>query len=74
MYPTVWLSHCCTDKRYKSEAKVPETVLAHAGSDAVFSPGFSIKGSSIEGRPAYLDVQVSRVALVVAFLSKRCCV
>jgi cysteine desulfurase len=28
-------------------------------SDAVYSPGFSIKGESLEGRPAYLDFQAT---------------
>ncbi len=47
-----------TDKRYKAESPVPESVLAGMQADVVHSPGFSIKGEKIEGRPAYLDFQV----------------
>merc|ERR1740138_1591382 len=45
------------DKRYHSDADIPENVLASYASDEVFSPGFSIKGEAREGRPIYLDLQ-----------------
>ncbi|EQC39932.1 cysteine desulfurase, mitochondrial [Saprolegnia diclina VS20] len=47
------------DKRYKPVNEVPESVIANAHSDQVFSPGFSIKGQSSSGRAAYLDVQAT---------------
>ena len=48
-----------TDKRYKKISEVPESVLKSMKSDKVFSPGFSIKGESKSGRPAYLDFQAT---------------
>ena len=47
------------DKRYKAVSEVPENVLENMFSNVVYSPGFSIKGESIEGRPAYLDFQAT---------------
>ena len=46
------------DKRYAAENPVPEAVLAGMADDKDHSPGFSIKGKALEGRPAYLDFQV----------------
>lgn len=45
--------------RYKPVNAVPDTVLHNMHSDAVFSPGFSIKGEAMDGRPAYLDFQAT---------------
>lgn len=47
------------DKRYASESPIPETVLKSMQSDAIHSPGFSIKGQALSGRPAYLDFQAT---------------
>jgi len=47
------------DARYKAEGGMPEHVLKDMHSDAVFSPGFSIKGEAKDGRPAYLDFQAT---------------
>ena len=47
------------DKRYKAEGEVPAAVQQSMGSDAVYSPGFSIKGEAKQGRPAYLDFQAT---------------
>lgn len=47
------------DKRYQAVSEVPDTVLDNMFSNVVYSPGFSIKGESIEGRPAYLDFQAT---------------
>ncbi len=47
------------DKRYKPVNSVPENVIKNAHSDQVFSPGFSIKGQSQQGRAVYLDVQAT---------------
>ncbi|RHY05569.1 hypothetical protein DYB37_005971 [Aphanomyces astaci] len=47
------------DKRYRPVNEVPESVLQNVHSDKVFSPGFSIKGQTTEGRAAYLDVQAT---------------
>lgn len=46
-----------TDSRYKAVSEVPADVLSTMFSDEAHSPGFSIKGEAIEGRPAYLDFQ-----------------
>ena len=48
-----------TDKRYQPESNVPEHVLKNVNSDEVHSPGFSIRGKALEGRPAYLDFQAT---------------
>ena len=48
-----------TDSRYRAVNPVPAQVLETMGSDAVHSPGFSIKGEAIAGRPAYLDFQAT---------------
>jgi cysteine desulfurase len=47
------------DKRYAAEMPVPESVLSTMHSDAIHSPGFSIKGMALEGRPLYLDFQAT---------------
>lgn len=47
------------DKRYQKVGEVPESVLANMGSDVIHSPGFSIKGQALMGRPAYLDFQAT---------------
>jgi cysteine desulfurase len=47
------------DERYKTDAKVPDNVLASMKSDVIHSPGFSIKGEAVYGRPAYLDFQAT---------------
>lgn len=47
------------DKRYEVKSKVPDSVLDNMNSDVIYSPGFSIKGESIDGRPAYLDFQAT---------------
>lgn len=46
-----------TDKRYQAVSNVPETIFETMNSEAIHSPGFSIKGMAREGRPAYLDIQ-----------------
>jgi len=58
------LSHASTphskmdhDLRYKPVNAVPQSLLEQ--SNVVHSPGFSIKGQSKEGRPAYLDFQAT---------------
>ncbi len=45
------------DPRYKASAEVPISVLNTMHSDVPHSPGFSIKGKALKGRPAYLDFQ-----------------
>lgn len=47
------------DKRYRSQAEVPQAVLESMHKDTVHSPGFSIKGEAREGRAAYLDFQAT---------------
>lgn len=42
------------DKRYAAKNEVPDEVLAHVGSEEIFSPGFSIKGQALNGRASYL--------------------
>lgn len=46
-----------SDKRYQPVNPVPQSLLDK--SDVIHSPGFSIKGESKEGRPAYLDFQAT---------------
>ena len=46
------------DKRYQTENPVPKTVLDSMGSNEDHS-GFSIVGTALEGRPAYLDSQAT---------------
>lgn len=48
-----------TDDRYKPSNEVPDHVLENMHSDKTHSPGFSIKGQAISGRPAYLDFQAT---------------
>jgi hypothetical protein len=45
------------DLRYKPVNEIPQSLLENT--DAIHSPGFSIKGQSKEGRPAYLDFQAT---------------
>jgi len=45
------------DARYKATAEVPVSVLSAMHKDEAHSPGFSIKGAALNGRPAYLDFQ-----------------
>lgn len=45
------------DKRYKSAAQVPDSVLKNMHSSA--SHGFSIRGEFLKGRPAYMDFQAT---------------
>ncbi len=47
------------DKRYQKVSDVPENVLSTMGSEVVHSPGFSIKGEALLGKPAYLDFQAT---------------
>lgn len=47
------------DDRYKPVNEVPSSVLQSMHSNVVHSPGFSIKGDSLNGRPAYLDFQAT---------------
>ena len=47
------------DIRYASSAEVPQTVLDSMHSEEAHSPGFSIKGKALSGRPAYLDFQAT---------------
>lgn len=47
------------DKRYQKVGEVPESVLSNMGSNVIHSPGFSIKGEALTGRPAYLDFQAT---------------
>jgi cysteine desulfurase len=46
-----------TDARYRATSSVPEKVLMSMHANEAHTPGFSIKGDAIEGRPAYLDFQ-----------------
>lgn len=55
---TFSIDKMATDKRYQG-TEVPENVLESMNSDEVHSPGFSIKGMALEGRPAYLDFQAT---------------
>jgi cysteine desulfurase len=48
-----------TDKRYEAVNTVPEQILRSMQSDEIHSPGFSIRGESLAGRPAYLDFQAT---------------
>jgi cysteine desulfurase len=45
------------DARYKATSEVPSSVLSSMHKDEAHTPGFSIKGDALEGRPAYLDFQ-----------------
>jgi len=45
------------DARYKTTAEVPSSVLGSMFKDEAHTPGFSIKGDALQGRPAYLDFQ-----------------
>lgn len=45
------------DKRYQPVNSVPKSLLEKT--DVIHSPGFSIKGQSKDGRPAYLDFQAT---------------
>jgi hypothetical protein len=56
---TTSVQKIATDKRYKKTADVPENILANMHKNVVHSPGFSIKGESLPGRPAYLDFQAT---------------
>lgn len=47
------------DKRYIPVNEVPAQVLQNMHSDVAHSPGFSIKGEAVDGRPAYLDFQAT---------------
>ncbi len=47
------------DKRYQSPNQVPQSILDAMHKETVHSPGFSIKGDAIIGRPAYLDLQAT---------------
>ena len=42
------------DKRYAPVTAVPEEVLKNMAADAIFSPGFGIKGHAKSGRASYL--------------------
>jgi len=48
-----------TDQRYQPVNEVPESVLESMNSAKIHSPGFSIKGEALQGRPAYLDFQAT---------------
>lgn len=48
-----------TDQRYQPVNEVPEHVLETMHSSKIHSPGFSIKGEALQGRPAYLDFQAT---------------
>ena len=48
-----------SDKRYQTQSPVPEHLLTSMNSDKAHSPGFSIKGAAMEGRPAYLGKMLS---------------
>jgi hypothetical protein len=45
------------DLRYKPVNEIPQSLLENT--NVIHSPGFSIKGQSKEGRPAYLDFQAT---------------
>ena len=47
------------DERYKASNDAPEEVLKNMHSSEIHSPGFSIKGAAVPGRPAYLDFQAT---------------
>ena len=47
------------DKRYQSVNEVPTALTDDNMSKVIHSPGFSIKGEALEGRPAYLDFQAT---------------
>jgi len=51
-----------TDKRYAASGEVPEGVARNMQASAageVLSPGFSVRGQFLEGRPSYLDMQAT---------------
>lgn len=48
-----------SDQRYTPINEVPAQVLQNMHSNVAHSPGFSIKGEAIDGRPAYLDFQAT---------------
>ena len=47
------------DKRYQHPNPGPQSILDAMHKETVHSPGFSIKGDAILGRPAYLDLQAT---------------
>jgi cysteine desulfurase len=47
------------DKRYTPVSEVPSSLTDDSMSEVIHSPGFSIKGQALEGRPAYLDFQAT---------------
>lgn len=47
------------DERYKATQAAPEEVLRNMHSDKSHTPGFSIKGAALPGRPLYLDFQAT---------------
>lgn len=64
MAPWLLVAHCatthtcpCTDKRYQATLDLGADLSTSDGT--AFSPGFSIKGEDVEGRPSYLDVQAT---------------
>jgi cysteine desulfurase len=56
---TMTFEKMSTDKRYQVVSDVPQEVMDNMFADTIYSPGFSIKGESIEGRAAYLDFQAT---------------
>lgn len=48
-----------TDARYQPANAIPESLKSSIGNKEAYSPGFSIKGEALEGRPAYLDFQAT---------------
>ena len=56
------------DKRYTPANPVPEEVLKNMAADAVFSPGFSIKGHAKAGRASYLVSYYISIACISILL------
>jgi cysteine desulfurase len=56
-HTTTPIEKMATDKRYQATSSVPSHVLDSMHTDEAQSPGFSIKGEALEGRPLYLDFQ-----------------
>lgn len=47
------------DKRYQPSNEIPQHLIESYNQKVVHSPGFSIKGEALQGRPAYLDFQAT---------------
>lgn len=53
------LTFARADERYKATHQPQEEVVRNMNSAEIHSPGFSIKGKALPGRPLYLDFQAT---------------